>query len=98
MAKEYIEREALIRYAEKQRVVIKDGTSVAEAMRIQGNVFRRCVEVTPTADVEEVRHGGWLEQNLCGKTIYVCSNCQTLGSPLWKRCPVCEVKMGGKNE
>lgn len=49
--KEYIEREALIRYAEKQRIIIKDGTSVAEAMRIQGNVFRRCVETCPAADV-----------------------------------------------
>lgn len=49
--KEYIEREALIRYAEKQEVIIKDGTSVADAMRIQGNVFRRCVETCPAADV-----------------------------------------------
>ena len=49
--KEYIEREALIRYTEKQEVIIKDGTSIADAMRIQGNVFRRCVETCPTADV-----------------------------------------------
>lgn len=49
--KEYIEREALIRYAEKQEVIIKDGTSVSDAMRIQGNAFRRCVETCPTADV-----------------------------------------------
>lgn len=52
--KEYIERTALIRYAEKQEVIIKDGTSIADAMRIQGNVFRRCVETCPTADVVEV--------------------------------------------
>lgn len=42
--KEYIDREALIRYTEKQEVIIKDGTGIADAMRIQGNVFRRCVE------------------------------------------------------
>lgn len=54
MAKEYIEREALIRYTEKQEVIIKDGTSIADAMSIQGNVFRRCVETCPAADVVEV--------------------------------------------
>ena len=52
--KDYIDREALIRYAEKQEVIIVDGTSVAEAMRIQGNVFRRCVEVAPAVDAVEV--------------------------------------------
>lgn len=48
---EYIERRALIRYAEKQKIIIKDGTSAAEAVRIQGNAFRRCVETCPTAEV-----------------------------------------------
>lgn len=52
--KEYIEREALIKYAEKQEVIIKDGLNIADAMRIQGNVFRRCVETCPAADVVEV--------------------------------------------
>lgn len=52
--KEYIERTALIRYAEKQEVIIKDGTSIADAMRIQGNVFRRCVETCPAVDAVEV--------------------------------------------
>lgn len=52
--KEYIERSELIRYVERQRVIIKDGTSVAEAMRIQGHAFRRAVESCPTADVVEV--------------------------------------------
>ena len=57
--KEYIDREALIRYTEKQEVIIKDGTSIADAMRIQGNVFRRCVETCPAADVAPVVHGEW---------------------------------------
>lgn len=54
MTKEYIDREALVRYTEKQEVIIKDGTSIADAMRIQGNVFRRCVETIRAADVVEV--------------------------------------------
>lgn len=27
-----------------------------------------------------------------------CSECLTMGSPQWKRCPVCEAKMRGDNE
>ncbi len=57
------------------------------------------IDNEPTADVEEVRHGEWLIKNLCGERICECSECKTLGSPMWKRCPVCEAKMdGGKNE
>ncbi len=55
-------------------------------------------ENLPTADVEEIRHGEWLEQRLLGKTVYDCSECATLGSPMWKRCPVCEAKMDGKRK
>ena len=85
MAKEYIERDLIVKNPMLHTWKKAD--------------LLRAIKESPTADVEEVRHGEWLEQNLCGKTIYVCSNCQTLGSPLWKRCPICEVKMnGGKNE
>ena len=56
------------------------------------------IENTPTADVEEVRHGEWRIKKLCGESICECSECKTLGSPMWKRCPVCEAKMdGGKD-
>lgn len=50
---EYIDREVLVQYIEKQEVAIEDGTSVADAIRIQGNAFLRCVETIPTADVVE---------------------------------------------
>ena len=81
---EYIDREALIKSAEKQRVVIKDGTSVAEAMRIQGKAFRKCVETVPTADVVEVRHGYWIHEPPYiapnGKYLKAseCSNCHAI--------------------
>lgn len=52
--KEYIEREVLIRHLERERFTIQDGTSVADAIKIQGNVVRRCVEICPAADVVEV--------------------------------------------
>ena len=60
---------------------------------------------TPTADVVEVRHGTWLEDNT------ICSNCKELNPTLrldmeneyvglWlKRCPNCGALMDeGKNE
>lgn len=57
------------------------------------------IQALPTADVEEVRHGRWMPQILLGQRVWDCSECKTLGSPQWKRCPVCEAKMdGGKAE
>lgn len=45
------------------------------------------------ADVEPVKHGRWLPQILLGTRVWDCSECKTIGSPAWKRCPVCEAKM-----
>lgn len=36
--------------------------------------------------------GNWITKN----GITFCSECLVCGSPHWKRCPVCEAKMGGK--
>ena len=44
----------------------------------------------------EVRkHGCWVPQRIALRrdNHFVCSECQTLGSPLWKSCPVCDTKM-----
>jgi hypothetical protein len=100
---EYIDREALIKSAEKQRVVIKDGTSVAEAMRIQGKAFRKCVETVPTADVVEVRHGEW---KICSDGYYpYCSRCRyepeistRYSNNLTPYCPNCGAKMDGERK
>lgn len=51
------------------------------------------IDNIPAADVEVVKHGRWLPQVLLGKRVVDCSECKTLGSPHWKRCPVCEAKM-----
>ena len=37
--------------------------------------------------------GRWLKHNFLGHEQWVCSKCQTLGSPQWKCCPICEAKM-----
>lgn len=57
-----------------------------------------CPFHTPAADVEEVKHGWWIEQSISGEATWCCSECKTLGSPHWKRCPVCEAKMDGGKE
>ena len=51
----------------------------------------RCINTS--ADVEPVKRGRWLPQILNGTRIWDCSECKTIGSPEWKRCPACEAKM-----
>jgi hypothetical protein len=51
----------------------------------------------PTVDAEPVVHGHWVKYNFLGYDQFACSECQTLGSPQWKRCPVCEAKMDGED-
>lgn len=50
------------------------------------------VEVMETIDAEPVRHGEWIPFS---DHMWSCSNCRVMGSPQWKRCPVCEAKMDG---
>ena len=45
------------------------------------------------ADVAPVRHGRWIVRNKGLNNWVDCSECGTVGSPHWKRCPVCEAKM-----
>ena len=59
--------------------------------------FEDCGNYIPE-DVEEVKHGRWLPQMLLGVRAWDCSECKTLGSPRWKRCPMCEAKMDGGGE
>ena len=51
------------------------------------------IEIIPAADVEPVKRGRWLPQIVLGTRVWDCSECKTIGSPEWKRCPVCEAKM-----
>ena len=45
------------------------------------------------ADAEPVKRGRWVHKILLGEQAWFCSECKTIGSPQWKRCPVCEAKM-----
>ena len=37
--------------------------------------------------------GRWIVHHEGGNNWCECSECNTVGSPFWKRCPVCEAKM-----
>lgn len=64
---------------------------------INGQAAHHTVLMSPTAlqelGYERVKHGRWLPQILLGTRVWDCSECKTIGSPQWKRCPVCEAKM-----
>ena len=61
-------------------------------------LFQRKVNNAPTVEAEPVVHGHWVKYNFLGHEQWACSECQTLGSPQWKRCPVCEAKMDGERK
>ena len=56
------------------------------------------INEAPTIDAEPVKHGRWLPQIVLGTKAWDCSECKTLGSPHWKRCPICEAKMDGERK
>lgn len=65
--------------------------------------IRKALQMTPTADVQEVRHGRWISNELGGyKWAYYCSECGWVdGYPFndrHKYCPYCGAKMDGERE
>ena len=94
---EYIDREALLKDIEES--VVFTVRSGKPSLEIRGaNAITDRIKSAPTADVEEVKHGHWIEQTISGEQTWCCSECKTLGGPHWKRCPVCEAKMNGGKE
>ena len=81
---EYIEREEAIAWF---MPYVHAGES------IEADVVISDLKGMKAADVEPVKRGRWLPQILNGTRIWDCSECKTIGSPAWKRCPVCEAKM-----
>lgn len=47
---------------------------------------------------DAVKHGWWISHNKGQNNWVECSECNTVGSPFWKRCPMCEAKMDGGAE
>ena len=94
---EYIERNAAIAALNKVRDdqrVFKYATA-SDFLSARDAIERaiKVLESLPSADVESVNRGRWLPQIVLGTRVWDCSECKTIGSPTWKRCPVCEAKM-----
>ena len=92
MAKEYIERNELLKWARefypKEKV-------------FASKVFASAVINAPTADVQEVRHGKWIEKPYLLGTSNFCSLCgENYGMPhgKYKFCPNCGAKMDKEQE
>lgn len=68
-------------------------TRQSYAWKIAHDSAISCVEACDTIEEEPAKHGRWLPQVLLGARVWDCSECKTMGSPHWKRCPVCEAKM-----
>lgn len=51
----------------------------------------------PTVDAVSVVHGRWVIKYIKNSKYHYCfcSECETMGSPKWRCCPVCEAKMDG---
>ena len=94
---EYIEREAaiaaLIEFRDDQTVSKYATVMQCKAARDAISRATKALESLPAADVEPVKHGRWVHKILLGEQTWFCSECKTIGSPQWKRCPVCEAKM-----
>ena len=62
-------------------------------------LVRETIKAAPAVDAEPVEYSMWLEHAGSQHTRYwTCLKCDTLGSPKWKRCPVCEAKMNAEVE
>lgn len=104
----YIDAEKLKERLEKVSVVTDD----LYGMGINRGLDRAETEIDMflTADVEEVRHGEWIEPTMqeCfdGIAVLTCSKCSfkhTLQddcgySPIWHYCPNCGAKMDGRSD
>ena len=79
---DYIKREAL-----------RDALYDADAITMNGV---KILNQFPSSDVEPVKHGRWIHKIALGEHAWFCSECESIGSPAWKRCPMCETKMDGE--
>ena len=82
-------------------VYLADDEDFTKAFVRGMELVKRAENETPTADVQEVRHGRWMSNDLGGyKWAYYCSECGWVdGYPFndrHKYCPNCGAKMDEK--
>ena len=92
---EYIEREALLKEAVKDKAI---SACIADIVDV-----RNLINDAPAADVVEVRHGVWqkslvLQTDTSALYEYTCSECAIVSGVDCNFCPNCGADMrGGKN-
>lgn len=94
--KEYIERRALLNEIEEIRPLNWTDTEAEITEQADFDWFENLVKSQPTADVQEVRHGKWIEKPYLLGTSNFCSLCgENYGMPhgKYKFCPNCGAKM-----
>ena len=94
---EYIKRDEVIAALDEFRLnqTVSKYATVMQCRAARDAISRatKVLESLPAADVEPLKRGRWLPQIVLGTRVWDCSECKTIGSPTWKRCPVCEAKM-----
>lgn len=92
---EYIDREALLQDIKKLDRVRNILSPVQHFLDVE--VFS-CINQSPAADVEEVKHGRWIEK--IGRAMCsVCADeCWSYSAMEYNYCPNCGAKMDGGKE
>ena len=94
---EYIKRDEAIAALDEFRLnqTVSKYATVMQCRAARDAISRaaKALESLPAADVEPLKRGRWVHKILLGEQAWFCSECKTIGSPAWKRCPVCEAKM-----
>ena len=93
MAKEYIEREAILSHLEET----KEGLSTL-AFKWVIDALIECYKTFPEADAVEVKHGEWrleTDEEMSNPMfkLVVCSVCSEKANHIYKFCPNCGAKM-----
>ena len=94
--KRLIDADALLETGSGIKMIVPVNCHPYEAIRIQGNAFRKAVEEAPTVDAVPVVHGRWIKHH---SNRYECSCCKvhfiTCRAKTWNYCPNCGAKMDG---
>ena len=80
-------------YIEKETAIAWFMPYVHAGESIEAEVVISDLKGMKAANVEPVKRGRWVHKIMFGEQTWFCSECKTIGSPAWKRCPVCEAKM-----
>lgn len=82
------------------RYVVKMGVTVDKEELIKALAYDRGQYKAGYDDaMATLKRGRWVDRIMVGREhLWFCSECDTMGSPTWKCCPVCTAFMDGKGD